>query len=77
MGSENMVLMRLLQIGAKDFTVFPPFIDILKEKSKEIPIYLNNVMLKCTTEEKYLGQIIKSPLSISALGTAQDRAGKI
>ena len=34
-------------------------------------------MLKCTTEEKYLGQIIKSPLSISALGTAQDRAGKI
>ena len=34
-------------------------------------------MLKCTTEEKYLAQIIKSPLSISALGTAQDRAGKI
>ena len=34
-------------------------------------------MLKCKSEEKYLGQPIKSALSTSALATAQDRAGKV
>ena len=55
----------------------PTFINIIQDEIKQNPIYLNNFVLKCKTEEKYLGQIIKSSLSTSVLATAQDRAGKI
>ena len=53
------------------------FIDNMKQELKQYPIYLNKFNLKLKTEEKYLGQVIKSTLSTSALATAQDRAGKI
>ena len=55
----------------------PTYISMINEEIKQDPIYLNSFVLKLKTEEKYLGQILKSSLSTSALATAQDRAGKI
>ena len=55
----------------------PTYINMIKEDIKQDPIYLNNFRLKLKTEEKYLGHLLKSSLSTSALATAQDRAGKI
>ena len=60
-----------LLLGTQTYT------DCMKQEIEQDPIYFNKFNLKLKTEEKYLGQIIKSTLSSSALATAQDRAGKI
>jgi hypothetical protein len=53
------------------------FADSMTLKLQQDPIYLNKFNLKQKSEEKYLGQVIKSTLSTSSLATAQDREGKI
>ena len=60
-----------LLLGSKSFT------NRMKQEIQNDPIWLSKFRMKIKTEEKYLGQVIKSSLSISALATAQDRAGKI
>ena len=60
-----------LLLGTQTYT------DCMKQEIEQDPIYFNKFNLKLKTEEKYLGQIIKSTFSSSALATAQDRAGKI
>ena len=60
-----------LLLGSKSFT------NRMEQELKHDPIWFSKFRMKIKTEEKYLGQVIKSSLSISALATAQDRAGKI
>ena len=46
-----------LLLGSETFT------DYMKQEIKQEPVYFNKFNLKLKTEEKYLGQIIKSTLS--------------
>ena len=49
----------------------------IKDELKKEPIRFNNFDLKIKTEDKYLGQMIESDLSTSALATVLERSGKI
>ena len=51
--------------------------ETIRKDLEEIPIYLTNFKLEFKESEKYLGQLIHSNLSRSALETVKSRAGKV